>query len=51
MKVVARGVRRFCNVNIEAIMIEHVREHYGHSASPSSIPIATTRLDPRTFYW
>jgi len=29
MKVV-HGARGFCNVNIEAIMIEHVREHYGH---------------------
>ncbi len=29
MKVV-HGARGFCNVNIEAIMIEYIREHYGH---------------------
>ena len=29
MKVV-HGSRGFCNINIEAVMIEHVREHYGH---------------------
>lgn len=29
MKVV-HGARGFCNVNIEAIMVEYVREHYGH---------------------
>ncbi|OIO05982.1 MAG: histone deacetylase [Desulfovibrionaceae bacterium CG1_02_65_16] len=28
MKVV-HGSRGFCNINIEAIMIEHLREHYG----------------------
>lgn len=28
MKVV-HGNRGFCNVNIEAVMIEHIREHYG----------------------
>jgi hypothetical protein len=28
MKVV-HGNRGFCNINIEAVMIEHVREHYG----------------------
>ncbi|HMK55242.1 MAG TPA: histone deacetylase [Dissulfurispiraceae bacterium] len=28
MKVV-HGNRGFCNINIEAIMIEHIREHYG----------------------
>jgi len=29
MKVV-HGSRGFCNINIEAVMIEHVREKYGH---------------------
>jgi acetoin utilization deacetylase AcuC-like enzyme len=28
MKVV-HGNRGFCNINIEAVMIEHIREHYG----------------------
>ncbi len=25
-----RGARGFCNINIEAVMIEWIREHYGH---------------------
>lgn len=29
MKVV-HGSRGFCNINIEAVMIEHIREKYGH---------------------
>ena len=29
MKVV-HGSRGFCNINIEAVMIEHIREQYGH---------------------
>ncbi|MCX7678600.1 MAG: histone deacetylase [Spirochaetes bacterium] len=29
MKVV-HGNRGFCNINIEAVMIEYIREHYGH---------------------
>ncbi len=29
MKVV-HGSRGFCKINIEAVMIEHIREHYGH---------------------
>lgn len=27
---VAHGCRGFCNINIEAVMIEYIREHYGH---------------------
>ncbi len=28
--LVVHGARGFCNVNIEAIMIEYIRRHYGH---------------------
>jgi acetoin utilization deacetylase AcuC-like enzyme len=28
--LVVHGARGFCNVNIEAIMIEYIRHHYGH---------------------
>jgi len=28
--LVVHGARGFCNVNIEAIMIEYIRKHYGH---------------------
>lgn len=28
--LVVHGARGFCNVNIEAIMIEHIRKNYGH---------------------
>ncbi len=28
--LVVHGARGFCNVNIEAIMIEYIRSHYGH---------------------
>lgn len=27
---VAHGARGFCNINIEAVMVEHIRKHYGH---------------------
>ncbi|MDY7001412.1 MAG: histone deacetylase [Thermodesulfobacteriota bacterium] len=37
MKVV-HGNRGFCNINIEAVMIEHIREHYG----PKKIAIVDT---------
>ena len=28
--LVVHGARGFCNVNIEAVMIEYIRSHYGH---------------------
>jgi acetoin utilization deacetylase AcuC-like enzyme len=28
--LVVHGARGFCNVNIEAVMIEYIRRHYGH---------------------
>ena len=36
--LVVHGARGFCNVNIEAIMVEHIRRHYG----PKRIAIVDT---------
>ena len=36
--LVVHGARGFCNVNIEAIMIEHIRNHYG----PKRIAVVDT---------
>ena len=45
---VVHGARGFCNINIEAVMIEYIRRKYGHKRSPSSTRTATTATAPRT---
>lgn len=47
---IVHGIRGFCTINIEAVMVEYLRSRYGIKKLPLSIRTYTTATEARIFF-